>query len=81
MAAVSAAVEGLSVRGSREPRVTKAQRRRDRKAEHQRERDRAIAEQEVANREGPRHRETEAIRLRLKERGRAVHMIPSDGDW
>ena len=67
--------------GPREPRVTKAQRRRDKKAEQQRERERAIAEQEVANREGPRHQETEAIRQRLRERGRTVHMIPSDGDW
>ena len=69
------------MREPREPRVTKAQRRRDKKAEQQKERERAIAEQEVANLEGPRHRETEAIRHRLKARGRAVQMIPSDGDW
>ena len=81
MATATAGVDELSVRESREPRVTKAQRRRDKKAEQQRERERAIAEQEVANLEGPRHRETQAIAQRLRQRGRAVHMIPSDGDW
>ncbi|XP_043192699.1 deubiquitinase OTUD6B-like isoform X3 [Amphibalanus amphitrite] len=80
VAVATDAVENLSVREPREPRVTKAQRRRDKKAEQQRERERAIAEQEVANLEGPRHLETEAIRARLRERSRAIHLIPSDGD-
>lgn len=78
--AVTDAVEELSVRDPREQRVTKAQRRRDKKADQAREREQAIAEQEVANLEGPRRQETDTIRHRLKARGRAVHMIPSDGD-
>ncbi|XP_037069238.1 deubiquitinase OTUD6B-like [Pollicipes pollicipes] len=74
---VAAEVEQLTVR---EPRVTKAQRRRDKKAEQQRQRDDRIAEQELLNREGPRHLETAAIRHRLRARGRAIQPVPSDGD-
>jgi len=60
-------------------RVTKAQKRRDKKQIKDRERDLAVAEQEQANLQGARHLETESIRKLLASRGLTFHDVPSDG--
>lgn len=62
-------------------RVTKAQKRRDKKQIKDRERDLAVAEQEQANLQGARHLETESIRKLLASRGLTFHDVPSDGHW
>ena len=72
--------EKLEVK-SQEPKVTKAQKRRDKKLNKDREREQAIAEQEVANLQGARHLETEKIRQLLTKRSLAFYDIPSDGHW
>jgi len=61
-------------------KVSKAQKRRDKKAEKERERDKQIAEQEEANLLGARNVEAEKIKSTLKARGLAIYEIPSNGD-
>lgn len=64
----------------KEKRVSKAQKRRDKKAEKEKERDEDIARQEEENKNGLRHLETEKIKALLASRGLKVKDIPSDGD-
>lgn len=63
------------------PRVSKAQRRRDKKASREKERERLIEEQEAENVHGPRNMELQAIQHLLKERKLMLKEIPSDGNW
>lgn len=64
-----------------EPKVTKAQRRRDKKVDQAKERELLIEEQEKANLQGIRHIETEKIRKVLADRSLTFFEIPSDGNW
>lgn len=61
-------------------RVSKAQKRRDKKANEERERQADIAIQEELNKHGPRQQELKAIKKILKSRGLCVFPIQSDGD-
>ena len=40
-----------------------------------------IAEQEIINRQGPRHKEMMKMNKILSERGLKVKEIPADGNW
>lgn len=62
-------------------RVTKAQKRRDKKADQAKERVRLIEEQEKANLQGMRHLETEKIKEILAQKNLEFYDIPSDGNW
>ena len=62
-------------------RVTKAQKRRDKKSNQEREREKMISEQEKANLQGSRHMETEKIKNLLAARNLTFHDVPSDGNW
>lgn len=62
-------------------RVTKAQRRRDKKAEKDKEREALIAKQEELNKFGPRHLEEVKIKQLLALRKLALHDVASDGNW
>ena len=64
-----------------ESKVTKAQRRRDKKLDQAKERVQLIEEQEKANLLGIRHTETEKIKTILAERNMTFYEIPSDGNW
>lgn len=64
----------------REGRVSKAQKRRDKKAEKQKQRLDEIEAQELDNLAGTRHREQERIKELLESRGLVLAEIPSDGD-
>jgi OTU domain-containing protein 6 len=64
-----------------EPRVTKAQKRREKKADKDRERDVLIAQQEQENKLGPRHREEVRIKEILTFRRLQLYEVPSNGDW
>lgn len=61
-------------------RITKAQRRRNKKAERSRERESRIAEAEIENQSGPRQREYDAIAAKLATECCQVKLIPSDGN-
>ncbi|XP_034230658.1 deubiquitinase OTUD6B [Thrips palmi] len=61
-------------------RVSKAEKRRQKKATAGRERNARIQEQESENLLGPRHKEMVAIVERLRERGLAIHGIIADGN-
>lgn len=61
-------------------KVTRAQKRRNKKAEENKERDKRIAEQEEKNREGPRDLETKSIKELLKGMGLELYNIPADGN-
>lgn len=61
-------------------RITKAQRRRDRKATQLQQRELSIAEQERLNIHGARNVESQDIKRLLKERNLMIHEIPSDGN-
>lgn len=63
-----------------EAKVTKAQKRRDKKVDQAREREKLIEEQEKANKFGARHIETEKIRQILAKRELTFYEIPSDGN-
>jgi len=63
-----------------EPRVTKAQKRRDKKSNQEREREKMITEQEKANLHGARHTETEKIKQHLAARNLTFYEVPSDGN-
>lgn len=61
-------------------RVSKAQRRRDKKATREKERETLIMAQEVVNIHGPRNVEIQKIKQMLKERSLMIQEIPSDGN-
>lgn len=60
-------------------RISKAQKRRDKKANAERERNQRIIEQEALNVFGKRNVELQTIKKILFERGLMVYEIPSDG--
>lgn len=62
-------------------RVSKAEKRRQKKVAAGKERDARIKEQESDNLLGPRHKEMVAIVERLRERDLAIHGIVADGNW
>ncbi|KAL5277108.1 OTUD6B family protein [Megaselia abdita] len=63
-----------------QPRITKAQKRRDKKIREEKERAADIAEQEELNKNGPRTLETQSITNILKARNLSLHPIISDGN-
>lgn len=65
---------------SAQPRVTKAQKRRDKKLVQEKERAAEIAVQEELNKNGPRMLETQSITNILKSRNLSLHPIISDGN-
>lgn len=62
-------------------RVSKAQKRREKKAIAEKERNQRIIEQEALNAFGKRNIEIEAIKKILSERELMIYEIPSDGHW
>lgn len=62
-------------------RVSKAQKRRDKKASAERERNQKIIEQEALNVFGKRNVEMQTIKKILQKRGLMIYEIPSDGHW
>lgn len=62
-------------------RVSKAQKRRERKAIAEKERNQRIIEQEALNVFGKRNVEIEAIKKILSDRDLMIYEIPSDGHW
>ncbi|CAL8293734.1 unnamed protein product [Merluccius merluccius] len=63
----------------RQPRVTKAQKRRDKKAAQEKERESRIAEAEVDNLQGVRHQEGLKLTQKLSQRQLQIKEIASDG--
>ncbi|XP_047107636.1 deubiquitinase OTUD6B isoform X1 [Schistocerca piceifrons] len=61
-------------------RITKAQKRREKKATKEKERERLIAIQETENVHGARNIEMQKIKQILKEKKLMLHEIPSDGN-
>lgn len=61
-------------------RVSRAQRRRNKKTNEEKERDKRIQEQEEINKKGPRVTETNAIKEILQAEGLLLHNIPADGN-
>lgn len=61
------------------PRITKAQKRRDKKAALQKEREERIAEAEIENLTGARHLESEKLSQILASRQLEIKQIQSDG--
>jgi len=72
--------EDDEVPGLTQHRITKAQRRREKKATQLKQRELSIAEQEVQNIQGVRNVEIQKMKEILKERGLMVYEIPSDGN-
>jgi OTU domain-containing protein 6 len=64
-----------------EPRVSKAQKKRDKKASKDKEREIQIAQQEEINKFGPRNIEEVRIKQLLSQRKLRLHEVPSDGNW
>ncbi|KAG8539639.1 hypothetical protein GDO81_020603 [Engystomops pustulosus] len=60
-------------------RVSKAQKRREKKAALEKERDERIAEAEIENLSGARHVESQKLSLILSQRQLQIRHIPSDG--
>ena len=60
--------------------MSKAQKRRDKKAEKEQQRLEDIEKQEEENKNGLRHLETEKIKSILGSKGLQIYDIPSDGD-
>lgn len=69
------------VPGLTQHRITKAQKRREKKAVQLQQRELRIAEQEVQNLQGARAIEIQQIKDILKKRDLMVYEIPSDGNW
>ncbi|KAJ7338990.1 hypothetical protein JRQ81_012892 [Phrynocephalus forsythii] len=61
------------------PRISKAQKRRDKKAALEKEREERIAEAEIENLTGARHLESQKLAQILAARGLEIKQIPSDG--
>ncbi|KAJ6637246.1 Deubiquitinase OTUD6B [Pseudolycoriella hygida] len=64
----------------RNQRVSKAQKRRDKKAKDEKAKQAEILEQEKINKTGPRATELKLIKTILKSRNLMLYPIPSDGD-
>ncbi|CAH0725956.1 unnamed protein product, partial [Brenthis ino] len=62
------------------PKISKAQKRRDKKIQQEKSRELEIKLQEQENINGPRNIENQAILSRLKERNLKMYSVPSDGD-
>lgn len=62
-------------------RISKAQKRREKKAIAEKERNQRIIEQEVLNSFGKRNVEMEAIKEILSKEDLMIYEIPSDGHW
>uniref|UniRef100_T1GLH2 OTU domain-containing protein n=1 Tax=Megaselia scalaris TaxID=36166 RepID=T1GLH2_MEGSC len=76
----TAVPEVIEEEKSAQPRVTKAQKRRDKKLVQEKERAAEIAAQEELNKNGPRMLETQSITNILKSRNLSLHPIISDGN-
>lgn len=61
-------------------KVSKAQKRREKKLQEERKREEQIKQQEKDNLYGPRNTEIQTITAKLKERNLKIFSIPSDGD-
>jgi len=61
-------------------KLSKAQKRRNKKAAAEKERQDQIDEQELSNLTGPRHLETQAIKAALAQKNLVISDIPSDGN-
>ena len=61
-------------------KISKAQKKRDKKVEQAKAREQLIKEQEVENQQGMRHIETEKIKTILAEKNLTFYDIPSDGN-
>ncbi|XP_072936807.1 deubiquitinase OTUD6B [Epargyreus clarus] len=61
-------------------KVSKAQKRRDKKQQQEKDREAQIKIQDKQNLLGPRHIELQAINAKLKEKKLQIYSIPSDGD-
>ncbi|KAG9464296.1 hypothetical protein GDO78_020169, partial [Eleutherodactylus coqui] len=64
---------------AQQTRVSKAQKRRDKKAALEKERDDRIAEAEIENLSGARHLESQKLTQILSQRQQQIKQIPSDG--
>ncbi|NWI14298.1 OTU6B Deubiquitinase, partial [Crypturellus soui] len=71
-------LEGLE-QHIQQPRISKAQKRREKKAALEREREERIAEAEIANLTGARHLESQKLASLLATRHLEIKQIPSDG--
>ncbi|XP_029369262.1 deubiquitinase OTUD6B [Echeneis naucrates] len=72
-------VEGSEQEEVKQPRVTKAQKRRDKKAAQEKERESRIAEAEIQNLQGVRHQESLKLAQKLSEQQLQIKEISSDG--
>ncbi|XP_017276100.1 deubiquitinase OTUD6B [Kryptolebias marmoratus] len=72
-------VEGGEQEEVKQPRVTKAQKRRDKKAAQEKERESRIAEAEVQNLQGVRHQEGLKLAQKLAQQKLQIKEISSDG--
>lgn len=72
-------VQSESQQESKQPRVTKAQKRRDKKAAQEKERECRIAEAEVENLLGARHQEGLKLEQKLSQQQLQIKEVPSDG--
>ncbi|KAL0849328.1 hypothetical protein ABMA28_013646 [Loxostege sticticalis] len=61
-------------------KISKAQKRREKKSQLEKEREQQIKLQEKENLHGPRNQELQEISARLKKRNLKIFSIPSDGD-
>jgi len=68
----------FSVKGTQ--KLSKAQKRRNKKAALEKEREKFIAEQAVENLNGLRHLESEQIKAKLSKRNLSIYEIPPDGN-
>jgi OTU domain-containing protein 6 len=72
--------EAAAEAGEDEPRVSKAQKRRDKKAQKEKERLEEIEKQVGQNMFGARQLEIDGIAARLKAKKLLLHTVQSDGD-
>lgn len=61
-------------------KISRAQKRRDKKSLGEKERLQRIEDQEELNKHGARHKELEALKSILKSRNLSIYEVPSDGD-
>lgn len=73
-------LQNVEINNEKTTRVTKAQKRRDKKAAGQKERERLIQEQEIENETGVRNAEFQKIKQILKELGLMLYEIEADGN-
>ncbi|XP_038601784.1 deubiquitinase OTUD6B isoform X1 [Tachyglossus aculeatus] len=64
---------------NQQPRISKAQKRREKKAALEKEREERIAEAEIENLSGARHLESQKLAVTLAARRLEIKQIPSDG--